>query len=254
MIRIYNAQDTFHRNFVDFLDTSKFVIVDDIRISDVILLLGDQDLKNRINNILTLMTKFQRLIIEPTNLTIKDKRVRILNLRRNDPSTIDFTNYMYHARISHIDIVTRESNAFLVSHLMSALVVVKMLIGNSIFTQSSLRQSSNTHSIHCNGFNKRENLTFSIYVSDVTTYYEDTVSVYMVDGSKFVFTNPDNQHTYVQRYCCAFEQFILMNRPDQDYYKIISKIESMRRISGFDGSTEFGNRRRTTNRDATSKR
>jgi hypothetical protein len=150
-------------------------------------------------------SKNTKIFIKP-NIKIIDQvkdyeNIYFINTRDKDPSLFDFKFQLSSINMKHVDICLRCTTVNLFDELVQEMNYVMFLIGKDIFKGCSFRVSRNSTNIHCNFFEKRHEITGSIFISILNKEHslEHVVRVFDVYGNKFEIRTPEN--------CNYFDRF-----------------------------------------------
>lgn len=184
-------------------------------------------------------------IINNKSLIDLGRNIYFLLFNDKDVHLNDFRNALSNKPVSHIDVKFRCNEpeaAIMTDVLFNELFLMYFLLGHDVFSETNLRVTRNSNTIHVTFFNKKHSLTGSIYISRIGDY-DERLEIFTKDGN-FILTNPISYRKiyFMERYGVSLLYLIKNTNQRWKYFQyyavmtVSSKIKSVFRRSRNNGN------------------
>lgn len=219
--------------------SSNLKITNDIGDADIVAVFFQKNVVSFVERLLEKPGTFT-ILIEMIPHHFKSDRVFMINTKSRDLNITNFKNYLFDLDVIHIDFSFVHHDLNLKAEVMNCLTIVGDIIGWKEYENNlNLRFSYNDHSVHVSGYIRESNFTLSIFISNTSNYFVESIKVYTKNDGTFILDSDYHEHSYGERYGAALQK-VLQEALQRNLYhqqKINSVIKScIRRGSSSSGS------------------
>lgn len=207
MKKVFFDVDTRLSHYKEIMNSITCIKVNNLGDADVIVVLKKTKELNHCIELIRKRTLFTPILTTLTTNVIGNY-VYFFNLKLVDIHFNNLRNYLSDILndITHIDIQLAYKHLNTRTEILDMITYVDSLIDIGKLT---LRHSYNDNCAHITGYNRRENITVSCFVSNNSNFFNENLTIYTRSNGIFKLNGDGlGEHTYIERYGVAIDSIV----------------------------------------------